>query len=483
MPAHLERKQPTAIDEQDPWKGDVLNRKECATFLMKLLESNENGLVLNVDAPWGTGKSFFLERWRQWINGDYATVWFNAWQSDFAEDPLVACLSEFSEQLSRFNRAAGEPLERLAKTGARLATKAAPLLVEVALRKILGDRGIAEVKDIFDPQIEDAIAESLTKAAAHAVKDHLQKKKAVEDFRKVLNEAVIALTKTGRFQRPLFVFVDELDRCRPTYAIELLEKIKHLFSVPGVVFVIATNTSQLKEAIRAVYGGEFDSDTYLRRFFDQTFRLPRPSAESYSKLLHAQVDMDRDFEGKRLFCPGDYTRQDVFAELASGFDLSLRDQEQAFLRLVAIVRTARGIVILHYSYLCILVMSEIKQGDLCDRLRSGELRPGDFMKEIRSKLAGHAESKVFNASTGYFSVCTTENSLQDALIRLKGNSNPLAPNEVAARRLLEAVQADWKGFQAHTGLVNLARQLGANEANEPRVDGDAAPARPSGPVE
>ncbi|WP_081764293.1 P-loop NTPase fold protein [Sphingobium sp. Ant17] len=68
-------------------------------------------------------------------------------------------------------------------------------------------------------------------------------------------------------QAPIFVVVDELDRCRPDYAIALLESIKHLFDVPGVVFVIALHGRQLTASIEAVYGAKFDATAYLRRFF------------------------------------------------------------------------------------------------------------------------------------------------------------------------------------------------------------------------
>ena len=88
----------------------------------------------------------------------------------------------------------------------------------------------------------------------------------------------------------LFILIDELDRCRPTYAIKLLERVKHMFETDQVVFVIATDTSQLKHSIRATYGGEFDAQTYLQRFFDRTFRFNKVEldelASSYQLMLN-----------------------------------------------------------------------------------------------------------------------------------------------------------------------------------------------------
>ena len=76
---------------------------------------------------------------------------------------------------------------------------------------------------------------------------------------------------------PVVVVIDELDRCRPLYAIELLEAAKHLFSVENIVFVLAINLRELGHSIKAVYGSDFDSHEYLERFID--IAIPLPNAE------------------------------------------------------------------------------------------------------------------------------------------------------------------------------------------------------------
>ncbi|MEJ8629403.1 P-loop NTPase fold protein [Sphingomonas sp. I4] len=73
---------------------------------------------------------------------------------------------------------------------------------------------------------------------------------------------------------PMFVFIDELDRCRPTYAIKFLEDVKHLFNIEGIVFVVATDSEQLAHSVKAIYGAEFEARKYLRRFFDRVFVFP-----------------------------------------------------------------------------------------------------------------------------------------------------------------------------------------------------------------
>ena len=86
--------------------------------------------------------------------------------------------------------------------------------------------------------------------------------------------------------------IDELDRCRPPYAVELLEVAKHLFSVDYIVFVLAVNRPELAHSIRDLYGSGFDAAGYLRRFFDIDFRLPDPEREAIYQ-RDAGYDPDR----------------------------------------------------------------------------------------------------------------------------------------------------------------------------------------------
>jgi hypothetical protein len=63
------------------------------------------------------------------------------------------------------------------------------------------------------------------------------------------------------------------DRCRPNFAIELLERVKHIFSLENFVYILGTDTKQLANAIRGVYGSEFDGERYLKRFIDRTYHF------------------------------------------------------------------------------------------------------------------------------------------------------------------------------------------------------------------
>lgn len=142
---------------------------------------------------------------------------------------------------------------------------------------------------------------------------------------------------------PVFVFLDELDRCRPNYAVEMLESIKHFFDVPGFVFVVATDTEQISHAIKVIYGDGFDSEIYLRRFFNAKVLLPLPDVKAYTAIKYG-ARFSKSVN-KREVCPRHIfstSRIDLDAEVAGwlnlfakAYQLQLRDIDQIFEKLLA----------------------------------------------------------------------------------------------------------------------------------------------------
>jgi len=82
------------------WEGDLLERAEVAEFLQNLLESDDSIKVINIDSPWGTGKTFFLENWKTQLEQDRGVVYFNAWTKDYTGDPFVSLVAALKDQLT-----------------------------------------------------------------------------------------------------------------------------------------------------------------------------------------------------------------------------------------------------------------------------------------------------------------------------------------------------------------------------------------------
>ncbi|WP_299155878.1 P-loop NTPase fold protein [uncultured Christiangramia sp.] len=125
------------------------------------------------------------------------------------------------------------------------------------------------------------------------VNNYQKKKIGITTFKKSLAK-FIADTNEGK---PIIFIIDELDRCRPNYAVSILEQIKHFFSVPNIVFVLSIDKKQLGNAIRGVYGSDrINSDEYLRRFIDVEYSIPKPPNDLFYKYLIDKLNFDEFFQ-------------------------------------------------------------------------------------------------------------------------------------------------------------------------------------------
>lgn len=261
------RVQPREIEvpTDDPFRNDLLGRKDLVDTLTRLIASIEGPCVLAVDAGWGNGKTTFLRIWAQRLRDlGFPVVQFNAWETDFSGEPFVALSTELTESLKAYST--GTVAEKLSDT-----TKAAKELLRRAVPGIvrLATAGVVDVNSLMGSEVRDLLG-SYAEGRLAAYRDE---QKSVKEFKQTLADMAAALAESQK-GHPVVLLIDELDRCRPTYAVELLEVTKHLFSVDHVVFVLAVNRLELAHSIEALYGNRFDAQGYLRRFFDVDFRLP-----------------------------------------------------------------------------------------------------------------------------------------------------------------------------------------------------------------
>ena len=282
------------IPKDNPFKNDLLNRKEAVEILARLFASIDGPCVLAVDAAWGAGKTTFLSMLSQHLQSErFQVVNFNAWKTDFTGDPFIALSEELADGLREY--AEGEILEdivKLKKAASEVLRRALPGALRIATSGLLN----------LDPLLEKEFSTAVGSYAADRLKNYVAARGSLSEFRTSLSAlaAQVAKSKSGL---PLLVLVDELDRCRPSYAIELLESAKHLFNVDHVVFVLAINRDQLACSIKAVYGSDFDAKGYLDRFININFRLPSVDQARFIEDCLKRTKMHEYIDG---------TRQDKF---------------------------------------------------------------------------------------------------------------------------------------------------------------------------
>ncbi len=248
------------------FQNDLLDRKEPIEVLTAAISSIEGPCVVAVDAEWGAGKTTFLRLWAQYLrNKKYPVVEYNAWETDFASHPFAAL---FDAMIGDLTDSREQFVEGLKDTGTAL--------VRSLGEHLLGSVGLGPVMTL----LAKYLGESQPSDPGPLV-EYQQLKGLLSEFRTKLQAASVGLQDSTGNRIPLVVFIDELDRCRPSYAIELLEVAKHLFNVDGVVFVFGLNQEQLRHSVSVIYGACFDSTDYLRRFFDLNFLLPATDREVF----------------------------------------------------------------------------------------------------------------------------------------------------------------------------------------------------------
>ncbi|HEY0842043.1 KAP family P-loop NTPase fold protein [Methylotenera sp.] len=371
------------------WPADKLDRKKEADYIRSYLnalyaegskDEYEGSFVLNLNAPWGYGKTFFLANLKADLSKSHHPVlYFDAWKNDYSKNPLLGFISEIEQSLKGYQAdiPRGEELVgNFLSNSKKLLAVIAGIGMNVLVKKISGF-GVEEFKDKLASGLDidsDDIAKPLgdkseillDKIVQKSLDEHQQVKLLIDTFRENLEAITKSLQATGKYSLPMYILVDELDRCRPTYAIELLENIKHIFNSSGVFFIVATNKNELANSINAVYGSSFDSLNYLRRFFTQEYTLNIPDRSKYIE----QLFVDHRINSDKFIIPFDAKlnntdRMDVFLfeKVSTAFGLGLRDMDQICTQLKSILLTTSYEKI-HYPYLIFVLMYMFKNKNL-----------------------------------------------------------------------------------------------------------------------
>jgi len=261
------------IKKESPFAECKLDRVKYANVLTQIVNTYADGFVLAINNEWGTGKTTFVKMWQQALkNEGFQTIYFNAWENDFDNNPIVALMSELKTLTNNKNN---EVFKSIIEKGAILAKNVLPTLVKSVANKYIDF-------EMVNDAIEN-VTKGTTEILEKEINEYITKKKTVLEFKEFLEKYI----KSTETEKPLIFIIDELDRCRPDYAVEVLEQIKHFFSVSGIVYVLSIDKNHLASSIKGYYGSEcINTDEYLRRFIDLEYSIPKPSTKIFCEYLY-----------------------------------------------------------------------------------------------------------------------------------------------------------------------------------------------------
>lgn len=346
----------------DIFADDKLNIKSFVVDFAHLIEQDvyiEGGAskVYSIAAEFGIGKTFFCEKLKQVLKTDNIKVAkLNIWELDFYDNPLVPLLAKLNELYKRKGKSL--PIKIINSVG-DLAGKSFMSLCEIGIKKAIGSETVDIIKDKF---------------SSESLYDDF---KMYQDSLKELKQTLIKWAKKNK--QPVVIIIDELDRCRPDYAVKTLEVLKHFFDVSGFVFVLALDEKQLESSVKCLFGTN-NFEGYKRKFINNTFLLPAPDRKAFTEFLYDKSDINiwiKTLQDKKhelvfpidiynMYCCahsysdyGNFEKENkakefnktqtsseiikrYFAAYSDYFGFTLRQMEQIFDRLVLFVRQISG---------------------------------------------------------------------------------------------------------------------------------------------
>lgn len=364
------------VSDDTPFANDALDREKIVNFVAGIVgDTGGHPLVLAIDSPYGTGKSTFVDMLGKVLNQkNFRTVYFNAWKADHVSDPLIAMVAALDEafphsegdseigavNMARVKKIAGILLKRGAAVGVKIAT--------------------AGVVDLSD-DLEEALGDTAADATSDVIEAFEKEEEAAKCFKAELEKVVTKLPELNK-KPTLVFFIDELDRCRPDFAMSLLERVKHMFDVPNMAFVLSVDKKQLEAVTAAVYGEKIDAPEYLRKFIDLEFGLPSPSKEAFIKNAFTRAGLDEKFATRQHADKDQIVR--FITLLVNIYGMSLRAIERCIVRLKLVLAVTPENHGLHAIQIALLIVLRSVDKEMFDQVAHRKIDPLRVMEHFRS---------------------------------------------------------------------------------------------------
>ena len=336
---------------------DEFDRKSIAEKVIKLLDAEMDFCPMAIDGGWGTGKTEFCHKLinlikeqdarrqkaaqediaaRPATDGEQAAaqaaalpperavIYLDAFASETVDDPLLCILAAIRDEFPD-----GETRKKISRN-------AVPVLK--TLCKVAGKAAFAHV---FKQDLGD-VSEALADAASDGVNSLIDQTvdKLLDQYADAQEnlDALKNVIAMAAAQRPILFFIDELDRCRPDFALSILELVKHVFDIPGIKFIFVANLEQLKAAIRKRYGQDVDADVYLEKFIKMEIGLS--SRINARKYLHNSILLFERYSKKYglVQIEQQYFIRELIRALIIKHNISLRSV-QKIIRLIEVYRS------------------------------------------------------------------------------------------------------------------------------------------------
>lgn len=380
---------------QSNFEGDCLDRKKVGDRLTRLVSRLEGGGVIGVDGKWGEGKTWLATHWLASLGIDRTTVKVDAFECDFQDDPFASISQALYEaiKVKGGNEAVkGKVVSGLVATAKAIGVGTARIGVNYltggAAEPMLKAAGeLAErALDAAGQAGEDAINEWLTSAE--------RRRSALQCLKAAIEEYVASQEK----QEPLVIVIDELDRCRPSYALRMLDVLKHLFDMPGIVFVLFVNREQLEGTVSRQFG-RFVGAGYLGKFVHVWVALTPQDDPTGDLAANAYTELLNSFFERMNLAKVAGSVWAGFVEVLAWYAVSMRLQARDLERVATAVAVPPNFLEVVFDEMVPWLVTlkvmhpQVYQGLLRDDT-SAHLQAADLAQAAAERIASHRFSGV-----------------------------------------------------------------------------------------
>lgn len=358
--------------------NDKLDRKQLAEKLTGYLERLNDGAVLAIDAPWGEGKTWFGKNWNKYLNdNNFKTIYIDSFEQDYIDEPFVLLASELLEIIKEDGTASEN--KNFKKTATQVAKSTLSIGAKIGLnlgtKVLLGNVDLNEELEKSIEEVGTYSADAISKIIENRFDNYNKEKESTIQFKEIVKKYA------QKQDKPIVVFIDELDRCKPTFAVSLIERIKHYFDVPNMIFILLLNKEQLENAVQGVYGINTDASKYLDKFVNFYFKLPKQNKENHKAEYKIKNFIKITMQKYNFATNNENDGFITWLEYWSGyFNLSLRDLEKC-VALYAFAYPTNVVYLLVY-----FIVLKVKQPKLFNKLIVNDIKAQSEAKKLMEEI-------------------------------------------------------------------------------------------------
>ena len=322
--------------------------KDLAERLTQLICNLDHGSVAIFDGRWGVGKTTFVKRWLAYLKSkDIPSIYLDAFSVDYLENPFVALAGAFAKAAEDQERTTHPTYKAFVgaatKVGKTIGGTAAKIGVKFVTLGLIGSSEIEALSDMKDA-IADAVSEDAGDAVKALIEEHAQKQSELYVLKEKLRSfpALLADKPEGAEAPPLVVMIDELDRCRPDFALGMIETIKHFFGAGRIHFFLVTNREHLTLSVAHRYGEFPTADEYLRKFYDFQVSYEQDYSERGGIQIRRRVEQLANSLLQNVTAQEKADVIEYVRAAAMAHRLTLRDLEGVFLNITLAYAAVRS---------------------------------------------------------------------------------------------------------------------------------------------